>query len=102
MMAVKIDRSLSYVYASVRCACSLPFFIFLTVHFIFVLFFFFSSHYQFESCICRLLGDVPQPIIKARGNRTYFCKWFREATAAHTEMKALGMTNSTDLFEVVY
>lgn len=57
---------------------------------------------KFHSSILSVIGDVPQPIIKVRGNRAYFCKWFLEATAAHEEMVAIGMTNSTDLFEVVY
>lgn len=65
---------------------------------VFHLFSFFSLITDFYSII---IGDVPQPIIKLRGNRAYFCRWATEATVAHTEMTALGMTNTTDLFEVV-
>lgn len=47
-----------------------------------------------------LSGDVSQPIIKIRGNRAYLCKWKAENKIAHSEMKELGMVDSTDLFEV--
>ena len=46
-------------------------------------------------------GDVPQPIIKLRGNRAYLCKWATHPSLpAFRELVALGISDSTDLFEV--
>lgn len=46
-------------------------------------------------------GDVGQPIIKIRGNRAYLCKWeLNENIVAHREMRALGVTNNTNLYEM--
>eukprot|EP00596_Hydrurales_sp_CCMP1899_P008989 CAMPEP_0119055450 /NCGR_PEP_ID=MMETSP1177-20130426/75722_1 /TAXON_ID=2985 /ORGANISM="Ochromonas sp, Strain CCMP1899" /LENGTH=369 /DNA_ID=CAMNT_0007035977 /DNA_START=462 /DNA_END=1571 /DNA_ORIENTATION=+ len=46
-------------------------------------------------------GDVSQPMIKIRGNRCYLCKYELEKnTLAHAQMRELGMTNTTDLFEM--
>jgi hypothetical protein len=46
-------------------------------------------------------GDVGQPIIKIRGNRAYLCKWeVQENLVAHREMRALGVTNITNLYEM--
>ncbi len=45
-------------------------------------------------------GDVPQPIIKLRGNRAYLCHWMTHPnTKQYKELETLGIREDTDLFE---
>jgi hypothetical protein len=46
-------------------------------------------------------GDTSQPMIRIRGNRCYLCKYdLEENTLGHAQMRELGMTNTTDLYEM--
>ena len=61
-----------------------------------------NAKYDKFSTMCGMIdGDVEQPIIKLRGNRAYLCYWLNQInTIAYKEVRALGIDESSDLFQV--
>ena len=50
---------------------------------------------------CALDNDVPQQIVRIRLNRAYLCRWVElTKTMANSEVRAMGITSTSDLFKV--